>query len=973
MAAFFYAQSRQALCTAATEKDNTLKGMPMTTMNNLFDSTMFFGGNAPFVEELYENYLNNPTAVPDEWRDYFDRLAQMPGYVARDVAHAPVIAAFAELGKDGGFRQLAAAPAGDNKKQSAVGQLVTAYRSMGTRWADLDPLKRLPRPKIDDLELSFYGFSDADLNQTFNVGSLKGLPETAKLGDILETLKQTYCGSVGVEYMYMAEYGEKRWLQERLETIRSRPTYTAEQKKRLLERLTAAETLERYLHTRYVGQKRFSLEGGESLIVSMDEAIRVAGSKGVDEVVIGMAHRGRLNVLVNTLGKAPSMLFAEFEGKKKSDLSAGDVKYHMGFSSDVSTPGGPCHLTLAFNPSHLEIVNPVVEGSVYARQVRRGAEGKSKVLPVVIHGDSAVAGQGVNQEMLNFAQTRGYGTGGTLHIVVNNQIGFTTSDMRDYRSGHYCTDIFKMADAPIFHVNGDDPEAVALVTQLAIDFRQEFKKDVVVDIVCFRKLGHNEQDEPMVTQPLMYKKIAQHPGTRKVYGDKLVAEGILPAEGPDKMIAEYREHLDKGELLYNPVLAGYKHPNTIDWTPFLTKGYIENCDTTVPVKELQRLSKRLTTFPDGYTLHSRVKKIAEDRAAMGEGKLPVDWGMAENLAYASLLVSGYGVRISGEDVGRGTFFHRHAAFHDQNRENWDEGTYHPLKNLQEKQAGFQCFDSVLSEEAVLAFDYGYASANPYEMVVWEGQFGDFANGAQVVIDQFIASGEAKWGRACGLVMLLPHGYEGQGPEHSSARLERYMQLCAEMNMEVCVPTTAAQVFHMLRRQGVRNQRKPLIVMTPKSLLRHKDAASSLDELANGQFQPIIGEIDKVDAKKITRVVLCSGKVYYDLLAARREQKISNIAIVRVEQLYPFPKDHLEKELAKYPKATEVVWCQEEPRNQGAWYWIASRHHLDTQLGVKQKMLLVSRPASSSPAVGYLAKHNEQQKALVASALGKIEY
>ncbi|MER2541455.1 MAG: 2-oxoglutarate dehydrogenase E1 component [Azonexus sp.] len=945
----------------------------MTTMNNLFDSTMFFGGNAPFVEELYENYLNNPTSVPDEWRDYFDRLAQMPGYVARDVAHAPVVAAFAELGKDGGFRPVASAPAAENKKQSAVGQLVTAYRSIGTRWADLDPLKRLPRPTIVELEPSFYGFSDSDLNHVFSVGSLKGLPETAKLGDILETLKQTYCGSVGVEYMYMTEYNQKRWLQERLETIRSRPTYTADQKKRLLERLTAAETLERYLHTRYVGQKRFSLEGGESLIVSMDEAIRVAGAQGVDEVVIGMAHRGRLNVLVNTLGKAPSMLFAEFEGKKKSDLSAGDVKYHMGFSSDVSTPGGPCHLTLAFNPSHLEIVNPVVEGSVYARQVRRGAEGKAKVLPVVIHGDSAVAGQGVNQEMLNFAQTRGYGTGGTLHIVVNNQIGFTTSDMRDYRSGHYCTDIFKMADAPIFHVNGDDPEAVALVTQLAIDFRQEFKKDVVVDIVCFRKLGHNEQDEPMVTQPLMYKKVAQHPGTRKVYGDKLIAEGVLPADGPDKMIAEYREHLDKGELLYNPVLAGYKHPNTIDWTPFLTKVYIENCDTTVPAKELKRLSQRLTAMPEGFALHSRVKKIVEDRAAMGEGKLPVDWGMAENLAYASLLVSGYGVRISGEDVGRGTFFHRHAAFHDQNRGQWDEGTYHPLKNLQEKQAGFQCYDSVLSEEAVLAFDYGYASANPYEMVVWEGQFGDFANGAQVVIDQFIASGEAKWGRACGLVMLLPHGYEGQGPEHSSARLERYMQLCAEMNMEVCVPTTAAQVFHMLRRQGLRNQRKPLIVMTPKSLLRHKDAACSLDELATGQFQPIIGEIDKVDAKKVTRVVLCSGKVYYDLLAARREKKITNIAIVRVEQLYPFPKDHLEKEMAKYPKATEIVWCQEEPRNQGAWYWIASRHHLDTQLGVKQKMLLVSRPASSSPAVGYLAKHNEQQKALVESALGKIEY
>ncbi len=925
------------------------------------------------MEELYENYLSDPTAVPEEWREYFDRLAQMPGYVARDVAHAPVVAAFAELGKDGGFRQVAVAHTSENKKQSAVGQLVTAYRSMGTRWADLDPLKRVPRPKIEELEPSFYGFTDGDLNQNFSVGSLKGLPENAKLGDILETLKQTYCGTIGVEYMYMMDYNEKRWLQERLESIRSRPSYGAEQKKRILERLTAAETLERYLHTKYVGQKRFSLEGGESLIVSMDEAIRTGGANGVDEVVVGMAHRGRLNVLVNTLGKAPSMLFAEFEGKKKSDLSAGDVKYHMGFSSDVSTPGGPCHLTLAFNPSHLEIVNPVVEGSVYARQVRRGEGSKAKVMPILIHGDSAVAGQGVNQEMLNFAQTRGYGTGGTLHIVVNNQVGFTTSDPRDYRTGHYCTDIFKMVDAPIFHVNGDDPEAVTLVTQLAVEYRQKYAKDVVIDIICFRKLGHNEQDEPMVTQPLMYKIISKHPGTRKLYGDKLIAEGTLPADGPDKMIAEYREHLDKGELLYNPVLAGYKHPNMIDWTPFLTKTYIENCDTTVPVKELKRLSARLSTIPEGFALHSRVKKIVEDRAAMGEGKLPVDWGMAENLAYASILVSGYGVRISGEDVGRGTFFHRHAAFHDQNRTSWDVGTYHPLKNLQEKQASFQCYDSVLSEEAVLAFDYGYATANPYELVVWEGQFGDFANGAQVVIDQFIASGEAKWGRACGLVMLLPHGYEGQGPEHSSARPERFMQLCAEMNMEVCVPTSAAQVFHMLRRQALRNQRKPLIVMSPKSLLRHKDAASPMEDLANGEFKRVIGEIDQLDAKKVKRVILCCGKVYYDLVNARRERKITDIAIVRLEQLYPFPKDSLEAELAKYPKATEVVWCQEEPRNQGAWYWIASRHHLDSQISGKQNMLLVSRPASSSPAVGYLAKHNEQHKALIESALGKIEY
>jgi len=946
----------------------------MTMMKQLFDSTLFFGGNAPFVEELYEQYLDDPTAITPEWRDYFDRLAQTPGFVARDVAHAPVIAAFAELAKDGGFRP--AAPAStrvEHKKQSAVGQLVTAYRSLGTRWADLDPLKRLPRPKLDELEPSFYGFTDADMNQTFSVGSLKGLPPEARLSDILETLKQTYCGTIGVEYMYMTDYNEKRWLQERLESIRSRPSFNPEQKKRILERLTAAETLERYLHTKYVGQKRFSLEGGESLIVAMDEAIRRGGSLGIEEVVIGMAHRGRLNVLVNTLGKSPSMLFAEFEGKKKSDLSAGDVKYHMGFASDVNTPGGVCHLALAFNPSHLEIVNPVVEGSVYARQVRAGEGSKGKIMPILIHGDAAVAGQGVNQEMLNFAQTRGYGVGGTLHIVVNNQVGFTTSDPRDYRSGHYCTDIFKMVDAPIFHVNGDDPEAVALATQLAIEYRQTFQKCVVIDIICFRKLGHNEQDEPMVTQPLMYKIIAKHPGTRKLYGDKLIAEGTLAADGPEQMIKEYREHLDKGELLYNPVLAGYKHPMTIDWTPFKAKNYIETCDTTVPMAELQRLAKRLADIPEGFTLHSRVKKIVEDRAAMGEGKLPVDWGMAENLAYASLLVSGYGVRISGEDVGRGTFFHRHAAFHDQNRTNWSEGTYHPLKNLQEKQAGFQCFDSVLSEEAVLAFDYGYATANPFELVIWEGQFGDFANGAQVVIDQFIASGEAKWGRACGLVLLLPHGYEGQGPEHSSARLERFMQLCAEMNMEVCVPTTAAQAFHMLRRQAVRMQRKPLIVMSPKSLLRHKDAASPMEDLAYGEFQRVIGEVDEIDPNKVKRVVLCCGKVYYDLLAARREKKITDIAIVRLEQLYPFPKDSLQAELAKYPKATEIVWAQEEPRNQGAWYWFASRHHLDSGLGSKQKLLLVSRPASSSPAVGYLAKHNEQQKAVIESALGKIEY
>ena len=940
-------------------------------MNQLFGTSFLFGGNAPFVEELYENYLDNPASVSGEWRDYFDKLAQLPGPVTRDVPHLPVVNAFAEQAKKGGYRAAASMPV-DDKKQVSVLQMVSAYRVLGARWANLDPLKRQIRPVLNELEPSFYGLTDADINTPFNAGSFKGVSERATFGQILDALKETYCSLIGVEYMYIDNIAEKRWLQARFEPIRGKGTYTPAQKLRFLERLTAAETLERYLHTRYVGQKRFSLEGGESLIVALDELIRTAGDNGVDDIVVGMAHRGRLNVLVNTLGKEPAMLFDEFEGKKAQDLTAGDVKYHLGYSSDVTTPGGPCHLTLAFNPSHLEIVNPVVAGAVYARQCRRGGKGRDQVVAVLIHGDAAVAGQGVNQEMLNFSQTRGYGTGGTVHIVVNNQIGFTTSDPRDSRSTIYCTDIFKMASAPIFHVNGDDPEAVALVTRLAVEFRQEFRKDVVIDIVCFRKLGHNEQDEPMVTQPLMYKRIAAHPGTRQLYANKLVAEGVLPGDGPEDMIQNYRDHLDRGELLYNPVISGHTHPMTIDWSPYLPTKYIEICDTSVPLKEIKRLSDRLSSVPETFTLHSRVKKIIDDRRLMGQGSVPFDWGMAENLAYASLLVSGYGIRISGEDVGRSTFFHRHAALHDQKRETWDEGAYYPLANLQEKQAKFQCYDSVLSEEAVLAFEYGYSTSNPFELVIWEAQFGDFLNGAQVVVDQFIASGEAKWGRACGLVLLLPHGYEGQGPEHSSARIERFMQLCAEMNMEVCQPSTPAQVFHMLRRQAIRKQRKPLIVFTPKSLLRHKDAVSTMDELIKGEFQRVIGEVDPIDAKKVKRVIFCSGKVYYDLIAARRQKNISTIAIARLEQLYPFPQESFVVELSKYPKATEIVWCQEEPRNQGAWYWIASRQHLDRSFNSKQNLLLVSRPASPSPAAGYYSKHNAQQKALIESALGEIE-
>lgn len=935
-------------------------------MTQMLGNSYLFGGNAPFVEELYENYLDNPASVPDEWRDYFDRLAQLPGFATRDVPHGPVVAAFADAAKQ---PRLAAAPATGDKRQVSVLQLITAYRFLGNRWANLDPLKRQERPAIHELEPSFYGFTDADMNVPFNTGSFKMGAEQATLGQILEALKETYCGSIGVEYMYMSDIAEKRWLQERLEPARGKATYSGQDKTRLLERLTAAETLERYLHTKYVGQKRFSLEGGESLIVSMDEVVRTGGSNGIKEIVIGMAHRGRLNVLVNTLGKTPQMLFNEFEGKKKIELSSGDVKYHMGYSSDLNTSGGPVHLTLAFNPSHLEIVNPVVEGSVYARQRRRQDTDKSQVLPVLIHGDAAVAGQGVNQEMINFAQTRGYGTGGTLHIVVNNQIGFTTSDPRDYRSSLYCTDIFKMGESPIFHVNGDDPEAVALVTRLAVEYRQTFKKDVVIDIICFRKLGHNEQDEPMVTQPLMYKKIQAHPGTRKLYADKLVAQGVLTTEGPDQLIKDYRAALDEGKLVTDPVLSGFKRQFASDWSPYYGKKYTEVANTKVSKKELQRLAKRLTDIPANFTMHSRVKKIIEDRAAMGEGKIAVDWGMAENLAYATLLSSGYGVRISGEDVGRGTFFHRHAVLHDQNREKWDAGNYVPLANLQADQAPIQCFDSVLSEEAVLAFEYGYSTTEPDDLVVWEGQFGDFANGAQVVIDQFLCSGEAKWGRLSGLTMLLPHGYEGQGPEHSSARLERYMQLSAEFNWEVCYPSNASQIFHLLRRQMVRKQRKPLIVMTPKSLLRNPMATCSLDDLATGTFQTIIGEIDKVEAKKVTRIIACAGKVYFDLLNARRERKLDNIALLRVEQLYPFDDKRFDEELAKYPNVKEIVWAQEEPLNQGAWY--AKAHRLQLALKKGQTLHVAARPAASAPAVGYLAKHNEQQKAVIDAALGKL--
>jgi 2-oxoglutarate dehydrogenase E1 component len=949
----------------------------MSSEHESLQNSYLFGGNAPYVEELYEAYLDNPGSVPDNWRSYFDQLQHMPatdGQAAtRDQAHAPIVESFAIRAKTNGFAQRAKeSDLAVATKQVHVQSLIAAYRSLGSRWADLDPLKRTDRPSIPELDPAFYGLNETDLDQVFSsANTYFSSASTMTLRDILKALRDTYCRSVGVEFMHASDPAVKRWIQERLESTLSAPVVSPEAKRNLLQQLTEAEGLERYLHTKYVGQKRFSLEGGDSFIASMDELVHHAGEAGVQEIVVGMAHRGRLNMLVNIMGKMPGDLFAEFEGHHAEGLSDGDVKYHNGFSSDLSTRGGPMHLSLAFNPSHLEIVNPVVEGSVRARQERRGADGYKQVLPVLVHGDAAFAGQGVVMETLNLAETRGYGTGGTVHLVINNQIGFTTSDPRDTRSTIYCTDVSKMIEAPVFHVNGDDPEAVAFTTRLALDFRMKFGRDVVVDIVCFRKLGHNEQDTPSLTQPLMYKRIGAHPGTRKLYADKLTAQGVLKEGEGDQLVKDYRQYMEDGQRTIEPVLTNYKSKYAIDWTPFLNAKWTDQADTGVPLAELKSIGEALTQTPAEFTPHALVTKLLNDRRAMARGEQNLDWGMGEHLAFATLVKAGYAIRITGQDSGRGTFTHRHAVLHDQNRERWDDGTYIPLQNVSAEQAPFTVIDSVLSEEAVLGFEYGYSCADPNTLTIWEAQFGDFVNGAQVVIDQFIVSGEAKWGRQSGLTLMLPHGYEGQGPEHSSARIERFLQLCADNNIQVVQPTTAAQIFHLLRRQMVRQFRKPLVILTPKSLLRNKDAGSALKELSTGRFQPIIPELDaQIKAASVKRVLVCSGKVYYDLVHGRADRKDDSVAIIRVEQLYPFAHKTFEAELRKYPKATEVVWVQDEPQNQGPWFYV--QHHLYQNMSAGQKLGYAGRPASASPAVGYLAKHQEQQKALVDQAFGKFK-
>jgi len=952
----------------------------MSETNSVYKSfsgnSYLFGGNAPYVEEIYENYLSNPTTVTEEWRSYFDALQNVPavdGSDMRDLPHLPVVNAFAAMAKQGTTKVVQSNPDSEmGRKRVAVQQLIAAYRNVGSRHADLDPLKHQIRENIPELDPAFYGLGDADQETIFNTSNTFFGKETMSLRDLLNALRETYCGTLGVEYMYITDQTQKRWWQQKLEGIRSKAALSADQKIHILSRLTAAEGLERFLHTKYVGQKRFSLEGGESFIAALDELILRGGEKGVQEIVIGMAHRGRLNVLVNTLGKMPKNLFAEFDHTAPEDLPSGDVKYHQGFSSDVPTPGGPVHLTLAFNPSHLEIVNPVVEGSVRARMDRRGDPKGLQVLPVLVHGDAAFAGQGVVMETLALAETRGYTTGGTVHLVINNQIGFTTSDPRDSRSTIYCTDVVKMIESPVLHVNADDPEAVVMATRLALEYRMEFQKDVVVDIVCFRKLGHNEQDTPSITQPLMYKRVSAHPGTRKLYADKLQAQGLGDTLGDD-LAKSYRAALDEGRHTVDPVLTNFKSKFAVDWAPYLGKAWTDAGDTAIPLSEWSRLSERLTTMPTDITVHPLVQKVYKDRAAMGRGDIPVDWGMGEHMAFASLVASGYPVRLSGEDCGRGTFTHRHSVIHDQDRKQYDEGSYVPLQNVSHGQAPFVVIDSILSEEAVLGFEYGYASNDPNTLVIWEAQFGDFVNGAQVVIDQFIASGEVKWGRVNGITLMLPHGYEGQGPEHSSARLERFMQLAADTNIQVVQPTTASQIFHVLRRQMVRNLRKPLIIMTPKSLLRAKDAASPLSEFTEGIFQTIIPESNeaiKKAAAKVKRIICCSGKVYYDLVKKRDELGTKDVVILRVEQLYPFPHKAFVAELKTYTNVVDIVWCQDEPQNQGAWFFV--QHYLHENMREGQKLGYAGRAASASPAVGYAHLHQEQQKSLIEAAFGKLK-
>jgi 2-oxoglutarate dehydrogenase E1 component len=954
-------------------------------MSRLDQVTFLTGANATFIAELYSRYLEDPSSVDESWRTFFAELGEEGQQVLRELEGPPWGGERSHVianghGGNGQAAVATAAPApsaGPATAQATLDalralSLIRAYRVRGHLLADLDPLGLVRMTHHPDLDPATYGFTEGDYERPIFVNGVLGF-QTATLREILEALKATYCGPVGVEYMHMQELEQRQWIQARIEVPRNQTEFTREGKRAILERLTAAEILERFLDRRYTGTKRFGLEGGESLIPALEQVIKRGGQLGMKELVLGMPHRGRLNVLTNVMGKPFAALFSEFQGNAANPedvQGSGDVKYHLGTSTDREFDGNTVHLSLTANPSHLEAVNPVVLGKVRAKQRQRGDSTRDEVVGLLMHGDAAFAGQGLVPESLELSELKGYRTGGTIHVVVNNQIGFTTSPSYA-RSSPYPSDVAKIIQAPIFHVNGDDPEAVVHVARIATEFRQRFKKDVIVDIFCYRRHGHNETDEPAFTQPIMYRTIADHPTTRQLYAERLVGEGVIGEGEGEALVREFTVYLDS----QFEAAKSYR-PNKADWLEGawsglkVASGDARRGETAVAIEELTQVGHALTTVPEGFNLNRKIARQLEAKRKAIESGEGIDWATGEALAFGSLCAEGTVVRFTGQDSGRGTFSQRHAVLVDQETEE----RYVPINHVRDGQAPFEIIDSPLSEAAVLGFEYGYSLADPHALVLWEAQFGDFANGAQVIIDQFISPGEAKWLRMSGLVLLLPHGYEGQGPEHSSARLERFLQLCGEDNLQVCNLTTAANYFHALRRQVRRDFRKPLVVMTPKSLLRHPEVTSRLAEMGPGTFfRRTIDEVDPLVADdKVKRVVLCSGKVYYDLRQARRERKVSDVAIVRIEQLHPFPAKALAESIGRFKNA-DVIWCQEEPQNMGAWTFIDRRiEQVLVELGGKAKRpRYVGRPEAAATATGLLKRHNAEQARLVDEALSIV--
>ncbi|QOI11113.1 2-oxoglutarate dehydrogenase E1 component [Blochmannia endosymbiont of Colobopsis nipponica] len=939
--------------------------MQKNVIKNWLSSSYLTGSNRSYIEQLYDLYLKNPDSVGEDWKLRFRHFATEDiknklGFVKSNLELDS--GTVGNMSNDFVGNLAVNADFKLNHEYIKLFKLVNDFRSYGHKFANLDPLNLWRQKSSNDLCLQNYGFFDSDFQKVFDVDLFNVPFKNISLLDLYNFLKQTYCGSIGVEYMHVSDTDHIYWIQHYIENLNKDLSFDNIEKKRLLAELVAAEGIECYLGIKFPAAKRFSLEGCDVLIPMLKEMIRQASIHGVKEILMGMAHRGRLNVLVNIFGKNPKKLFDEFlDNDSYKDFGSGDVKYHKGFSSELEVEGNLINLSLMFNPSHLEIINPIVMGAVRARLDEK-IKNENMILPVLLHGDASISGQGIVQETFNMSKVRAYCVGGSIHIIINNQIGFTTSNLKDIRSTEYCTDIAKMLHIPIFHVNADDPEAVMQVIIVALKFRNAFKQDVVIDLVCYRRHGHNEADDPSVTQPLMYQKIHQHSSISQIYSNKLKQDEVIEVNDITNMINEFKKKLDQGDC----VLQECKNVNVESATSecISDRSSCVSYPNKIDIDYLQKLSYLINDVPDKIVMHPRVSKIYSDRISMSQGIKFFDWGGAEMLAYATILDQGISVRLSGEDTARGTFFHRHAVIHDQKNGEF----YIPLQHIGNHQGVYYVWDSVLSEEATLAFEYGYANKSKYTLVIWEAQFGDFSNGAQIVIDQFISSGEQKWGRLSGLVMLLPHGYEGQGPEHSSARLERYLQLCAENNLQICIPSTAGQFYHMLRRQAICNVQKPLIVMSPKSLLRRSASFTPIKELAYGTFKTVIEELDKnINICFVICVIICTGKIYYDLLDQRCKNRQCNVAILRIEQLYPFPFEELKNLLLSYSNyIKKIIWCQEEPENQGAWYYC--QRFLRMIVPKNISLSYVGREASAAPAVGSLSVHQKQQKKIIDNAL-----